>query len=62
MPTPPVVGLFRTSFDENHARMAFNEGRKSVAYGIVEDIEIARPGTFYQIFNEFNSNATKEKQ
>ena len=56
------IGLFRTSFHVEPTRMAFLEGRKSIGYGLIEDLELARPGTFFQMFNEFYSVAPKEKE
>lgn len=56
-------GIFRRTWVQGEPdTTAFNEGLRDIGLKLLEDIEIARPGSYAQMHNEYMSSELKPKE
>lgn len=59
-------GVFTLSFSPNASQTAYNEGQRSLGISLLADVELAKPGSFHQMFSEEmskkNSGKVKENK
>ena len=56
--------VFAPSFTTNSLLLGFNEGQRSIGIALLSDVELAKPGSYSQMFTEAMSkrNSAKEKE
>lgn len=54
--------VFAPSFSLNNIQTAFNEGVRSIGISLLSDVEVAKPGSYTQMFSEFMSKENSAKQ